>query len=156
MLQSLKNLNFFNTLILKQIFGKTKNIFKKLEHHFLVESTRIKNAGFPCKSTLSEANVKANRMVGKKMTYHKGWSFASNYFISWKFCFSWRTSSKGLIWCSNYSNAHIHTFCERWIFLKWNLLFSNEYLIPQKFIYVINGIKSTDHFTHNVLSVIFE
>ena len=42
--QSVKILNVFNTLTLKQIFWKTKTCFKKLEYCFLVESTNIKNA----------------------------------------------------------------------------------------------------------------
>ena len=48
-----------------------KTFFKKLEYRFLVEATKIENTSFPFKTALSEANVK---------TYHKEWSFASNYF----------------------------------------------------------------------------
>ena len=44
MLQSVEALNVFNTSTLKQIFWKTKAFFKKLEYHFLAESTKIKNA----------------------------------------------------------------------------------------------------------------
>ena len=36
-----------NTLILTQIFWKTKNFFKKLEYCILVESTKIENASYP-------------------------------------------------------------------------------------------------------------
>ena len=39
MWQSMEILNDFNTLILKQIFWKTKTFFQKLEYSFLVEST---------------------------------------------------------------------------------------------------------------------
>ena len=39
MRQSMEILNDFNTLILKQIFWKTKTFFQKLEYAFLVEST---------------------------------------------------------------------------------------------------------------------
>ena len=60
---------------------KTKNFFKKLEYRFLVESTKIENASFPYKTTISEANVNTNKMVSAKWTYHKERSFASNYFI---------------------------------------------------------------------------
>ena len=59
-------LKIFNTLTLKQIFWKTKTFFKKLEYHFLVESTKIENASFSYKTAVSEANVKTNRMVSKK------------------------------------------------------------------------------------------
>ena len=58
-----------------------RTFFKKLEYRFLVESTKIENALFPCKTALSEANVKTNRMLSTKWNYHKERSFASNYFI---------------------------------------------------------------------------
>ena len=78
MSQSVDVLNYFNTSILKQIFWKTKIFFKKLEYCFLVESTKIENASFPYKTAISVANVKANRMVTTKWTYHKKRSFSSN------------------------------------------------------------------------------
>ena len=56
-------LNVFNTLTLRQIFRKTKVLFKKLEYRFLVESTKIENALFLYKTTISEANVKTNKMM---------------------------------------------------------------------------------------------
>ena len=82
---SVEILKVFNTVILKQIFWKTKTFFKKLELRFLVESTKIENALFPYKTAISEANVKTNRMVNAKWTYHKERSFASNYFILFQF-----------------------------------------------------------------------
>ena len=127
--------NVFNTLALKQILWKTKTFFKKLEYHFLVETTKIENTSFPFKTALSEANVKTNRMATTKWTYHKEWSFASNYFIFWKFCFSLRTSYKELICCTNNPNAHICTFCKRWslvfdsVFSLWVSL--NTYLFSK-------------------------
>ena len=87
MWQSLEILNVFNTLTLKQIFWKTKSLFKKLEYAFLVESTKIENASFPYKTAISEPNVKTNRMVSTKWIYHKERSFASNYFIFLKILF---------------------------------------------------------------------
>ena len=71
---------------MKQIFWKTKTFFKKLEYYFLVEMTEIENTSIqlPFKTALSEANVRANKMATTKWTikwtYHKEWSFASNYF----------------------------------------------------------------------------
>ena len=35
----------------------------------------------------------------------------------WKFCFCLRTSCKELIWCTNYPNVHIGTFCKHWSFI---------------------------------------
>ena len=90
-------LNVFNILTLKQILWQTKTFFKKLEYCFLVESTKIENDSFPYKSVTSEANVKTNRIVSTKWTYHKQRSFASNCFIFKKFCSSLRTSCKELI-----------------------------------------------------------
>ena len=63
---------------MKQIFLKMKTFFKKLEYHFLVERTKIENASFPYKTAKSEANIKTNRMLTTKQTYHKEQSFTSN------------------------------------------------------------------------------
>ena len=43
-----------------------KTFFKRLEYRFLVESTKIKNASFPYKTAISEANVKTNWIVNTK------------------------------------------------------------------------------------------
>ena len=80
-------LNVFNNLTSKQIFWKTKTFFKKLEYLFLVEITKIEDASFPYKHVMSEANLKTNKMVSTKQTYHKEWSFDSNYFIFLKILF---------------------------------------------------------------------
>ena len=90
MWQSVEILNIFNTLTLKQISWKTKTFFKKLEYGFLIESTKIENVSFPYKTAISEANVKTNRKVGAKWTYHKERSFASNYFILLKILFQFK------------------------------------------------------------------
>ena len=91
MWKSVKILNIFNTLTLKQIFSKTKTCFKTLEYRFLVESTKIQNAPFPYKTAISEANVKANRMVTTKWAYHRERSFASNCFIFLEFFFQFKS-----------------------------------------------------------------
>ena len=85
-------LNIFSTL--KQISWKTKTFFKNLDYHFLVESTNTENISFPYETAISEANVKTNRMVITKWTYHKEWSFASNYFIFLKFLFQFKNFLK--------------------------------------------------------------
>ena len=105
-----------------RFFWKTKTFFKKLEYRFLVKTTKIANTLFPCKTAISEANVKPNRMVSTKWTYHKERRFAINFFIYLKFCFSLRTSHKELIWCTNDPNAHIPTFRKRWSFI-WRCYF---------------------------------
>ena len=55
-----------------------QTLFKKLEHRFLVESTKIDNIILPYKTAVPEANVKTNRMGSTKWVYHKEQSFASN------------------------------------------------------------------------------
>ena len=116
-------LNVFNALTLKKKFWKTKTFFKNVEHRFIVESTKIENASFPYKTTVSEANVKTNRIVSAKWAYHKEWSFCQELLqFFWKFCFSLRTSYNELCWCTNDPNIHIHTFCKRWNFI-WGWFF---------------------------------
>lgn len=56
----------FITLPSKQVFGKTDTFFKKPEVHFLVEGTIIDSATSPCKTALSKAKVKKNRMGSRK------------------------------------------------------------------------------------------
>ena len=110
MWQSVKISNLFNTLTFKQIFWKTKTLFKKREYRLLVERTKIQNASFPYKTAISEASVKTNRMVTTKWIYHKERIFASNYFIFWKFCFSLRTFYEDMIWCINDPDAQFLLF----------------------------------------------
>ena len=64
-------------------------VFKKLEHHFSVESTKIENASFPYKTAISETSVKTNRMVTIKWTYCKE-EFRHNYFIFLKILFQFK------------------------------------------------------------------
>ena len=90
MWQSLKTLNIFNIFTLKQILWKTKNVFKKLEYDLLVESSKIKNASFPYKTVISEADVTTNKIVSTKWTYRKKQTFASNYFVFLKIFFHFR------------------------------------------------------------------
>ena len=84
------NFERFQTLTLKQIFWKTKTFVKKPDDSFLVDSTSIESASFPYKTALSEANVKTNRVVSRKWTYHEERSFASNYFSFLKILFQFK------------------------------------------------------------------
>ena len=52
----------------------------------------------------------------------------------WKFYFSLRTSYKELIWCTNYPNIHISTFCELWSFI-WRC-FSPVSILKDENIYI--------------------
>ena len=124
MWQSVEILNDFSTLTLKQIFWKMKTFFKKLENRFLVESTKIENPSFLFKTAISEANVKTNRMVSVKWTYHKDWVLPVTTLFFWKLFFSLRNSYKELIWCTNDSNTHILTFYKPWS-LTWDKEFKS-------------------------------
>ena len=100
MCHSVEILNVFNTLTLNRFSGKQKPFPKNQSiYYFLVENTKFKNASFRRKTAIPETNVKTNRMLSIKWTYHKEQSFASNYFFL-KFYFSLRTSYEKLIWCS--------------------------------------------------------
>ena len=63
--------------------------FKKPEHSFLVESTKIENVSFSYKTAISKANVKANRILSTKWSTKNGVS-ASNYFIFLKIFFQFK------------------------------------------------------------------
>ena len=111
---------FSKTLTLKHIFWKTQAIFKNLEYHFLIESTKMENATFPYKTATSEANVKINKVGSTKWTYDKGRSFASNSFIFSKILFHFKNIE--LIWCTKHPIVHVHTFGKSWS-LVWGCFF---------------------------------
>ena len=76
----MKILNDCNTLTLRQVLWKTRTSFKKLEYRFSVESIKSENISLPYKTTIPKSNVKANKMVSAKWTYHKKRSFDSDHF----------------------------------------------------------------------------
>ena len=76
------NFEYFQYFNSETDFLENKNLFQKTGVPFLLESTKIENVSFPYKTTISEANVKANGLVSTKWIYDKEGSFASNYFIS--------------------------------------------------------------------------
>ena len=53
-----ESLEYFN---LETDFLENENLFKKLKYHFLVESTKIKNAYFSYKTAISEASVQITK-----------------------------------------------------------------------------------------------
>ena len=94
-------------------FLENDNLFQKTGVTF--ESIEIEKTIFLYKTAISEANVKTNRMVSIKSTYHKEWSFASNYFIFLKILFQFKNLLKGVD-CTNYPNVRIPTFRKCWSF----------------------------------------
>ena len=119
MWQSADILDVFSTLNLKQIFWKTKTFFKKLKYSFLVESTKIGNASFPYKITISESNVKQILwgVQNGPITKNGVLPVTSSFF--WRFCFNLRISYKELIWCTNDPNVHTRTFWKHWNLIWW-------------------------------------
>ena len=106
----------------EEIFWKTKAFFKKLENYFLFKRTNIENASFPYETTISKANVKTNKVMSTKWTYHKEWTFISNYFIFLIFFFCLKTSYKELIRYINDPNVPIPNYCKCWSF-TWRFFF---------------------------------
>ena len=85
-------------------FLENKSFSKNWSIVVLDENIYIKNASFPYKTVISEANPKTNKIMSTKWTCYKERSFTSNYFICFKIC-------------TNNLNVHIRTFCKRWSFL---------------------------------------
>ena len=52
----------------------------------------------------------------------KNWVLPATNVFFWKLCFSFRTSCKELIWCTNNPISHICTFCKHWSFI-WPCFF---------------------------------
>ena len=101
---------------------KWKFFSKNWSKVFELKVTKIENAIFRYNTALPEANVKINGTGSTKWTYYKEWGFANNYFVFLNLFFRLRASYKKLIWCTNYPNVHIHTFCNRWSFI-WRYFF---------------------------------
>ena len=101
---------------MKLIFWRTKTFF------FSWRALRLKTHHFHTKLPYQKLYVKRNKTVTAKWTYHKEWSFASNYFIFGKLCFSLKTFCKELICCNKNPIAHICTFCKGWSFI-WRCSF---------------------------------
>ena len=114
MWQSLKILNVFNTLLLKQIFWKTKTFSKNLGYSFLVESSKIENAIFLYKLPYQKPILTQIEWGVQNGPITKNRVLAVTTLFFWKLCFSFQHSWKDLIGCSNHPNVHIHFFCKRW------------------------------------------
>ena len=111
---------FWRFSVLSNMFSRKRKTSKNWSTIF--ESTKIVNASFPYKTAISKANVKTNRMMTTKWTYHKNGVLPVTTLFFWKFCFSLRTSYEELICCTKNPNAHICTFWKRWSFI-WRYFF---------------------------------
>ena len=103
-------------------FPKNENPFSKKVVPFFIWNYCTWKRIFPYKTAQSKTNGMANRMGSIKWTYHKEQGFATNYCIFWKFYFIARTPFKELIYCTNYPNIHISTFCKCLSFI-WGYVF---------------------------------
>ena len=89
------NFERFYTLTLKRKPEKRKPFSKKTGVPLFSKSTKIEN--FHTKTTLSQINVKTNRLWSTKWAYHKERTFATNYLIFSKILFQLKTLYKELI-----------------------------------------------------------
>ena len=71
------NFEHFQYFNFETNFPENENLFKKLEYHFLVESTKIENTSFLHKATITEAKVKAMFVTTDAHihTFCKRWNF---------------------------------------------------------------------------------
>ena len=82
-----KDFEHFQYFNIETDFLENENFLEKLDPCFLVERIKTEKASFSYKTTISEANVKINRMVTTKWDYRRELSFANNFFISLKVLF---------------------------------------------------------------------
>ena len=79
--------------------GKWKHFSRNwCTNHFLVESTEIETPSFPYKTAILKDNVRTNRIVSKKWTYHKERNFLPVTFIFWKIQFNNFLQRAGLMY----------------------------------------------------------
>ena len=114
MWQSVKVLTVFDILNLIQNFSRTKFFLKKLEHRFLVETSKTENTSFSFKTAMSEANLKTNKMAIIKLTYHKDGSFATNYLIFLENLFQFQNLFKTVNLMYHRWKCPIRIFHKRW------------------------------------------
>ena len=105
---------FFNTLTLIQIFSKTKTFFEKLEYHFLVETTKIENTSFPFKLLCQTPMLRQIEWRLQNWPTTNSGVLPVTALFFWEICFSFSTSCKELIWCTNDPNVHIRIFRKSW------------------------------------------
>ena len=84
------NIESFQCFQFKIDFLENENLFQETGEISLVESIKIENVSFPHKTDISEVNVKTNKMLSTKLTYHKERSFASNCFVFQKTLFQFK------------------------------------------------------------------
>ena len=88
-------------------FLKNENLFQKnWGTAFKLKVLRLKAQYLYTK--LPFQKPKANRMGSTKWTITKNDVLQVTTLFIWKFCFSFRTSYKELIWCTSYPNVHLH------------------------------------------------
>ena len=118
-------------------FLENENLFWK------AGGTNIENASFLYKTAIWEANVKTNRLVSTKWTYHK---------FFWKLYFSLRTPYKKFIWCTNNANGRICTFWKCCSFI-WQCFFPVSILIETHILYVslTQSTRTVNWFQHSTV-----
>ena len=64
--------------------------FERSACFYVTICENVENRSFQYKTAIQEANIKTNRIVTTKWTYHKERSFASNYYIFLKILFQFK------------------------------------------------------------------
>ena len=135
-------MNVFNTLILIQIFWKTKN----WSIVFWLKPLRLKAHHFYSKLLCQKAMLKQIEWWLKNWPITKSGVLPVTALFLWKICFSFRTSWKESIWCTNDPNVHIYIFHKHWSLIlgcffpvsihKWN----TEFIFCSKLWYLWNAV----------------
>ena len=113
-----KLLGCFQHFDFKTNFLKIENLFHKNGVPFLVETTKFENPTLPWRTALLEANVTTNRIGSTKRPITKKGVLPVTALLFWKSYFGRRTSSKELIWCTNYSVSIHILFVSTWVLFE--------------------------------------
>ena len=96
---------------------KQKSFPQTRASFFLVESTKIESTTFTQKLPCQKPQLRQIEWGVVQSGRPKKMEFCQWLLFFWKFCFRARISYKELIWCNNYPNINIHTFCKHCSFI---------------------------------------
>ena len=93
---------------------ENKNLFQKTGEPFLAETTKIETHHFHSKLLFQKPLLRQIEWRLQNGPFTKSGVLPVTALFFWKICFSFRTSWKELIWCTNDPNVHIRILCKRW------------------------------------------
>ena len=122
-MKRLKQIFETDSLNFETDFLENENLFKKnWSTVFYLKALKLKTHNFYIKPPYQRPMLRQLEWWLQNGPITKNGVLPVTTFFFWKFCFSLRTSHKELIWCTNYPNVHIPTFCKRWSFI-WHCFF---------------------------------